>query len=215
MGTLTTTKALNQAWTTLTLFMVFVSVNILAVVQWKIPGGVVVLPTSVFDKVARESILYLGIPVVAVMLFFSVKICNEYLRVTESLGSHWSKRVPILFNLDLKEIRRSSPMVARFWSGLVFVILVVPLIINIQQLHKFLVEDIKAIHRESGREVSIFQPDWPTVIFFDEYRYGSHDGFTFWPVYTPIIFLALELFLVAYVARYLVRIYRLLQTTAD
>ncbi len=206
---------LNRLWTAFALFMLVVATNIFAVVQWTIPDGVAPSPLSVTLGRDSPSVLYVGIPVVAVLILLSLWVCVAYFRLTEGTSSHWYDRVPVLFNANVEELEHVSRTGTLLWRGLPFVILTVALAMNLQQLHKFLVSGIPVVRREDGTQVSMFLPEWPSVLFSDAYRYSSIEGFTFWPLYTPIMFFLLELVVVGVFAKYVIDVLRIRSSTVE
>lgn len=166
------------------------------------------LPIFGKDGLPRDMILYIGIPIILILLLILLYLSNAYYDNSIEVGDKWNQRVPIFLDLDIKmkNIKVSENKFVKRWSLLSIISLIFPYLVSIQQLYKFFRVPDKAF-LESGEKVSIFNPTSPLDLFTDQYRYGSADGWTFFPLYIPILFIILELIVSFHLYKYLKRIF--------
>lgn len=195
-------SAINQIWSAVAIFLLYYSLNTLARVQWTFKAGIISFIDPLFGNsdITRESFLLIGIPVITIATFVAISISFIYYKESSKLGKVWHKRVPRFLNLDVPN------SLSKDWAVLSLSLIFIPYCINLQQFYLFLVKDIKAF-QSSGLSVSIWHPTWPTILFTDEYRYGSSNGFTFWPLYMPLLYLIIEIFLMFYILKYLRKLF--------
>lgn len=204
-----TRKIINWVWSGITLFLLIYSWNTFATVQWAEEKLTISFPLPIFGKdgLPRDMILYIGIPVILILLLVLLYLSNAYYDNSTKLGDKWNQRVPIFLDLDInmKNIKVAENRFVKNWNRLSIISLIFPYLISLHQLYKFFRVSDKAFLK-SGDKVSIFHPTSPFVILTDQYRYGGQDGWTFFPLYIPILFIALELIVFFYLYKYLKKI---------
>ncbi|MEM8719471.1 MAG: hypothetical protein AAGE84_09195 [Cyanobacteria bacterium P01_G01_bin.39] len=207
-----TRKLINKIWSTIAIFLLFYSFNTLAIVQWNIENGILPSPLSIFgnEAISRDSILYIGIPVILILLLVLIYLCNLYYENSTKVGDRWNQRVPIFLDMDIKidKNKVAKNIFVKSWGWLSIISLIIPYLISLQQLYKFFRVSNKAFHLDSGNVVSILHPTSPLVLFGEQYRYGGVDGWTFFPLYIPIFFVVLELLTLFLLCSYLVKIFK-------
>jgi hypothetical protein len=198
-------KALRTLWTALGSALLLASVAFYI----RSTGAKFVDSAVKVAEIPSQAVPIYSIPVIAVLLWLTQRVAREHRSSVQhsNPSAHWLQRFPVAF-LEPSDLDFSSSAARSYQRWILFLFIILPTVIELQQLGIFLRADVElgdhVVHSLSGlRQLVSLDIDWHR--WWTDYRYADQQ---YYPLIQPWVYLLIGLGSLIYTVGTLITIFR-------